>query len=353
MSFTRTAQVFSNASASLLVLTVLAGCGLLTRSTPAPTTTAQSTQPSSPPSMPARTGGGYYQDDGPPEGTLPDLTSISDAAVRDEPLHRFANRPYVVFGKTYVPNVAPDRYRERGTASWYGKKFHGQATSSGETYDMMGMTAAHKTLPIPSYVRVTNPANGKSVIVRVNDRGPFHGERLIDLSYVAAGKLGIAQAGSGTVDIERVFPGDIVASSSGVPENSNAVVTPIAIAQPVPTPIPVTANSAGSTANPRPATSVTPQPVTLPATPEKPNADGFFVQLGAFASADNATTFTNRAVVELANVLPNIANQPPKIAHREGLYRVRLGPYDTQEQARAVANKVSSTLGPATVVKSQ
>jgi rare lipoprotein A len=335
-------------AAASVALTLLAGCGLLTRTTPAPTTTAQPPKTTAPASMPARTGGGYYQDDGPMEGVTPDLASIPDASVRDEPLHRFANRPYVVFGKTYVPNVAPDRYKERGTASWYGKKFHGQPTSSGETYDMMGMSAAHKTLPIPSYVRVTNPSNGKSVVVRVNDRGPFHGERVIDLSYVAAAKLGIAQAGSGTVDIERVFPGDIVAASSGIPDNSNAVATPIAMAQPTPTAIAIPASAASA----RP-TAVAPQPVAIPPTTERAatSSEGFFVQLGAFASADNATAFTNRAVVELANVLPGITTQPPKIAHREGLYRVRLGPYDTQEQARTVAGKVSSALGQATVVK--
>ena len=157
-------------------------------------------------STPKRSGG-YYKDDGPDANPPANLASIPDAVPRSEPLHKYANRPYEVFGKKYVPLASVQPFSQRGTASWYGKKFHGQKTSSGETYDMYKMTAAHPTLPIPSYARVTNLSNRKSVVVRINDRGPFHSDRIIDLSYAAAYKLGYVGAGSARVEIEAVVPG--------------------------------------------------------------------------------------------------------------------------------------------------
>ena len=147
--------------------------------------------------------GGYYKDDGPGERAA---GSVPDAVPRLEPLHRFANRPYEVFGRSYVPQTTLAPFRQRGAASWYGKRFHGNRTSSGEVYDMYKMTAAHPTLAIPSYARVTNLANGRSVVVRVNDRGPFHGGRVIDLSYAAATRLGYVQAGSAQVEVESIVP---------------------------------------------------------------------------------------------------------------------------------------------------
>ena len=151
--------------------------------------------------------GGYYKDDGPHERPPAGLDAIADATPRAEPLHRYANRPYTVFGKDYRPLSSVQPFRQRGMASWYGKRFHGQKTSSGEPYDMYKMTAAHPTLPIPSYVRVTNLANGRSVVVRINDRGPFHAGRVIDLSYVAAHKLGYIAAGAAQVEVEAIVPG--------------------------------------------------------------------------------------------------------------------------------------------------
>ena len=151
--------------------------------------------------------GGYYKDDGPHERPPANLDSIADAVPRSEPLHKYANRPYEAMGKKYVPMTTLQPFRQQGLASWYGKRYHGQKTSSGETYDMYAMTAAHPTLPIPSYARVTNVANGKSVVVRINDRGPFKSERVIDVSYVAAYKLGFVQAGQARVQVESVVPG--------------------------------------------------------------------------------------------------------------------------------------------------
>ena len=157
--------------------------------------------------------GGYYKDDGPGDQVPPNLAGIPDAEPKVEPLHRYANRPYKVFGTQYVPLARVQAFRQQGAASWYGRRFHGNPTASGEPYDMYAMTAAHPTLPIPSYVRVTNPANGRSVVVRVNDRGPFHAGRIIDLSYAAAHRLGFVQAGSTRVELEAIVPEE---AASGV-----------------------------------------------------------------------------------------------------------------------------------------
>jgi rare lipoprotein A len=172
-----------------LVALSLSACGLF------------GSKPSGAPGM-----GKYYLDDGPPDSVPGGLDNTPDAVPREEPFHKFANRPYTVFGVTYVPVVNKERTVQRGIASWYGKKFHGQKTSSGEIYDMFAMTAAHKTLPLPTYVRVTNLANRKSVVVKVNDRGPFHQGRIIDLSYAAATRLGILGQGSADVEVEALDP---------------------------------------------------------------------------------------------------------------------------------------------------
>jgi len=187
------------ALAGFVACLLLSGCAALRRDAePAPTpsgpvgrapVTAQGpSAPARPNLPPARSGrGAYYQDDGPGENPPPNLELAPDAVPVDEPILRSAaNRPYVVFGRTYTPLPANAEFRQRGVGSWYGRKFHGQKTSSGEPYDMYAMTAAHPTLPLPSYVRVTNPANGRSVVVRVNDRGPFHAERIIDLEETLA-----------------------------------------------------------------------------------------------------------------------------------------------------------------------
>ncbi len=151
--------------------------------------------------------GGYYKDDGPERNPPSNLDRVPDARPRAESLNSAANRPYVVFGKKYVPLTRVQPFHQRGLASWYGKRFHGQKTSSGETYDMYAMTAAHPVLPIPSYARVTALKSGKQVIVRINDRGPFQSGRVIDLSYAAAYRLGLIGAGSGEVEVEAIVPG--------------------------------------------------------------------------------------------------------------------------------------------------
>ena len=267
------------------------------------------TAPKAPPKKPA-----YYSDDGPPERVPVDIAAIPDAIPRDEPYHRYANRPYTVFGRTYAPVVNEDPMRERGLASWYGRKFHGQKTSIGETYDMFAMTAAHKTLPLPSYARVTNVKSGQSVVVRVNDRGPFHDGRIIDLSYAAAMKLGIANPGSGLVEVERVFARDAARLAQATP-------APAAAEMPQPGPAEV-------------ATPLVAQ-----------EAAGHYLQLGAFSSVDNAEAFRAHIARELPWLL-----EPIQIASAGGLHRVRLGPYKTRQEAQAIADKVRASLDFAPVI---
>jgi len=151
-------------------------------------------------------GGGYFRGDGPPARPPANLAAIPDAVPRTEPLARGGNKPYVVNGRRYVPDVSGQPYRARGMASWYGQKYHGNKTSMGETYNMYAMTAAHPTLPLPSYARVTRSDTGASVVVRINDRGPFVAGRIIDLSYAAAYKLGMLGTGTAQVLVERIVP---------------------------------------------------------------------------------------------------------------------------------------------------
>ncbi|MBI1942254.1 MAG: septal ring lytic transglycosylase RlpA family protein [Betaproteobacteria bacterium] len=179
---------------------------MLARREPPPSASAPQATPEAPAAV--QRPGRYYKDDGPGANPPADLAAVPDAVPRAEPPHRHANRPYRALGRDYVPLASAAGFRQRGVATWYGRRYHGQKTSSGEPYDMYAMTAAHPVLPIPSYARVTNPANGASVVVRINDRGPFHAERVIDVSYVAAWKLGFVQAGSALVEVESVSPAD-------------------------------------------------------------------------------------------------------------------------------------------------
>jgi rare lipoprotein A len=158
--------------------------------------------------------GAYYQNDGPGIRTPPRLERVPDAVFRDEPPAKIGNRPYSVFGQKYIPLQPDEAYTQEGVASWYGVKFHGRRTSSGERYDMYKMTAAHPTLPIPSYVRVTNLETGKQVVVRINDRGPFLSNRLIDVSYTAALKLGLLKKGRMPVRLDRIMASDSVKTAA-------------------------------------------------------------------------------------------------------------------------------------------
>ena len=267
----------------------------------------------------------YYLDDGPGDNPPANLDAVPDAVPRVEPLHRAANRPYTVLGREYVPATSLKAYRERGVASWYGRKFHGQKTSIGETYDMYAMTAAHPTLPLPSYARVTSVATGRTVVVRVNDRGPFLHDRLIDLSFAAAHKLGIAQPGSGEVEVEAILPGQAPLFAKAAP------LPPVAMA-------PVVATPADVTPVPVPA------PAFAPPTSGAPSG-GYAGQLGAFASYANALSFLTHAQNQIA-----AAQVEAKVRQSGGLYRVYVGPYADRDEARRVGERITQAFGFATTV---
>lgn len=252
----------------------------------------------------ASQGGGYLAGDG-PGGESVNLDSIPDAVPKAEPLHRYANRPYSALGKTYTPLTETGKYKERGIASWYGKKFHGQRTSIGEVYDMYGMTAAHPTLPIPSYARVTNVATGKSVVVRVNDRGPFLHQRIMDLSYVAAAKLGYIGSGSAEVEVESI------AVSGSAP-----VEPPVVKVEPLPPAATIPIETAG-----RPTGKV-------------------FLQLGAFKSPQGAESFLIKLREEMGD-----GSKPLMLYEKEGLTRVHTGPYASESEARSAAERLEGRLG--------
>ncbi len=296
-------------AATLIVvstLVALAGCANIGQRQ-----AARGPAPAAVPAHPPLTGGGYYKDDGPGENPPADLAGIPDAVPRAEPPHRFANRPYTVMGQSYTPLPVDIAYRERGLASWYGRRYHGRPTSSGEIYDMYGMTAAHATLPIPSYVRVTNPANGRSVVLRVNDRGPFHPERIIDLSYTAAWKLDLLR-GVGMVEVERILP------EAGGPDTRLA---------------------SAPVREPAPPARRDPAPAAAPS-PAQPPVAGIYLQLGAFANAAAAEALVARLRDTPALGLPGV--------HRleaDGLTRVQAGPYLSLAAADLAAASLLRDLG--------
>lgn len=218
-----------------------------------------------------------------------DISGIPDAVPRNEPLSRYGNPvSYEVMGHRYYTLKSRNGYVERGIASWYGTKFHGLRTSSGEPYDLYKMTAAHKTLPLPTYARVTNLKNGRSVIVKINDRGPFHSNRIIDLSYVAAAKLGILEYGTGLVEVEAINP------------------------------------------------SAPKKPMLAKNRPETQQGSSLFLQVGAFRNKDNAQRLSSK--LQIANIgdihIMEAANASGPI------YRVRIGPLDSVDEA----DRLSSTL---------
>jgi rare lipoprotein A len=249
-------------------------------------------------------GGAYYKDDGPGGNPPANLDAVPDAVPKREALHRFANRPYEVFGKAYVPMLRVEPFTQRGVGSWYGRRYNGSSTSSGELYDMYAMTAAHATLPIPSYARVTNLVSGRSVVVRINDRGPFHSERIIDLSYAAAWKLGYVEAGSAPVQVESILPeGTQVAASPAQARQEQS--TPLASA----------------------------------------SDKGVFLQLGAFGSQASAEAFRTRVSRDLAWLADTI-----QVRLADGLFKLQLGPYRSQEEARSIAERIRGDLNVAPIL---
>lgn len=220
----------------------------------------------------------------------PDVSNVPNAIPRDEPKSKYGNPAhYDVLGKRYYTLASSKGYNEKGVASWYGEKFHGRRTSNGEIYDMYAMTAAHKTLPLPTYVEVTNLENGRKIIVKVNDRGPFHGDRLIDLSYTAAKKLDILSHGTGRVRVRTVIKNNSYTSSS----------------------TPVTEGSATRYA-------------------------GLYLQVGAFSTsilAEQLKAKLQRQIGATVFIVP--------LKQAEGnLYRVRVGPLANVEYGDALARQL-------------
>lgn len=306
----------------------------------------------------------YYEDDGPPDRVPADIAAIPDAEPRVEAPHRGSSKPYIALGRTYTPLTGDAPFSQRGMASWYGRQFHGNRTATGEIYDMLGMTAAHPTLPLPSYVRVTNVRNGRSVIVRVNDRGPFKHDRVIDLSYAAAAKLGIAAVGTGEVEIERITVAQI---ASGDYRRGSAAMSSMAAASP-----PASAARGNSQSQSQsvqaamsaPAVTVpvaTAGPTVAAALPEPPKATsatavparGWAVQLGAFAQESNADALAGRTAALLAFVdsPADLAARAPRVERDGGVFRVLVGSLSDRDSALSLARELERLLErPATVL---
>lgn len=331
-----------------LIPLIMVGCGTTPTSTSSSTqipnrqgTISKSASKKVPALPPAGSGrGGYYMDDGPADDIPEGLLDMPDADPQIEPYNKRNSAPYVVFGKRYVPITDERPFKQRGIGSWYGKKFHGQRTSSGELYDMFKMTAAHPTLPIPSYARVTNVDNGRQVIVRVNDRGPFHSSRIIDLSYTAALKLGYLGKGSGQLEVERLLPEEIERIASGK-RGQAAGEQQTAQASPVP------ANSGRSQMNVSDGATVLPVaasgdsggkvellPVSdfragLTIEPNSPaQAPGFYLQLGAFSQPGGAESARSSLLQTWSPSFP-----PIEISQSNSLYRLHSGPFATRAEA--------------------
>jgi rare lipoprotein A len=327
-----------------------------------PTTTNQTSANSSPKSTSItadntqKKPGGYYQEDGPQAQMPPetDLLATPDAVpLAEEIPNKHFNRPYVVMGKTYTPLTHRESFQEEGIASWYGKQFHGKRTSSGEPYNMYTMTAAHPTLPIPSYVRVTNLSNQRQVIVKVNDRGPFHRGRIIDLSYTAALKLGYVNQGSTKVKIERILGNELISAKQNVQQsnqntnqkpiaelNTNTVVStsnntpptsisasqpPIVMGSVISNKLPILASSLDPDTQPKPKASFENTPST--GEPQENNQKRYFLQLANFSTADAASRMVEEYRAKIGTVL--------SVLKESGFHKVVAGPFNDETATRA------------------
>jgi len=315
----------------LLLLALTAACSTT------PTQSVSRSAPDGHPDLPW-SGGRYYQDDGPGAQVPHDIDQIADAQPRDEPIHRGTSRPYAVFGVSYTPMQTRERFVQEGRASWYGRKFHGKETAIGEPYDMYAMTGAHKTLPLPSYVRVTNLENQRSVVVRVNDRGPFHSSRIIDLSYAAAYKLGYLQKGSAQVRIETVFPDDPPPPSPApVMVQAPAEVPAAPMAAVVPSPDPAEAIDPAAILAGAELPGLMPAAETRVDAPAAPG--GVYVQLGAFRSRDKAESLLEQVGHQLSWLKARLTVQAGSDA-----YRLHAGPYASTDAAREVARQIADAI---------
>jgi rare lipoprotein A len=304
--------------------------------------------------------------DGPMANPPPDLAATPDAEPRVEPLRTGGpNKPYTINGRHYVPQARDAPLVEQGLASWYGRAFHGRPTASGEIYDMHAMTAAHPTMALPSYARVRNPANGREIIVRVNDRGPFVPGRVIDLSYTAALRLGVLR-GVAPVEVERLThdairsgawrrdaAGDTRLAAAPAAGGAPATSTPAdatdvvaadaagATSHPVAPPAAVESTELPAAAAPpsiaTPASASAPPIAATPVAP--PTATGWWVQLGAFRRRDGALDFQQRVAADLDWLAPWLA-----LSEERALHRLQAGPYASRAEAAGVAARVREAL---------
>ena len=332
------------ALAALALGLLLVGCG----SAPKPA----ADRPASPRPAPAA------DRDGPGADPPSDLANLPDAEPRIEPIRSAGpNKPYTVLGRDYVPIARDTAFSERGLASWYGRKFHGRRTANGEVYDMYAMTAAHPTLPLPSYARIRNPANGREVVVRINDRGPFHAGRFVDLSYAAALRLDLLR-GVAPVELERLTFDEIRAGNwrrgdaaatrmAGAvsPRGAPAATAPVPVSTPVPVPgaavvavATATGEAADGPSTPPPPAIASIAPAAGPAAAS--SARGFWVQLGAFRESAGAESFQRRVGDEVEWLVPLLATYGDA-----SLYRVAAGPYANRADAQGAAARVRDALG--------
>jgi rare lipoprotein A len=274
--------------------------------------------------------------DGPMAETPADLHKTPDAEPRVEPIRPGGpNKPYAINGRSYTPETRDVAARETGLASWYGRKFHGRRTASGEVYNMYAMTAAHPTFPIPSYARVRNPKNGREVVLRINDRGPFHPGRIIDLSYTAALKLDLLR-GVGKVEVERITYEDIrtgawkrggAGSGDGDGDDDKAVAV---------------AATADAPSPPEPVAAPAAPPIRSAAEPSRAftsAARGWWVQLGAFRERGGAESFQQRVAAELDWLAPLLA-----IFNEAPVHRLQAGPYASRDEATGAAERIREAL---------
>jgi rare lipoprotein A len=260
-------------------------------------------------SVPPKKGGGYYLDDGPGDRPPENMDAIPDAIPKVEPFNVRANQPYIALDNKYTPMTSFYPYKEKGIASWYGKRYHGKKTSVGEIYDMYTMTGAHTTLPIPCYVRVTNTENGKSVIVRINDRGPFKKDRVIDLSFAAAYKLRLSDKGSGPVEVELIDPRQF----SALKKMPDAITEKIKEKEVV---------------------SVQTKSVDI-----LEPSDAIFIQAGAFKNEKNADLLLK----QLTDM--KLENSPPsKKQFSEDLFHVVIGPFNSKDEATRISDLIKSKI---------
>jgi rare lipoprotein A len=332
MSFFASRSSFG-AAVSLSALLFLAGCA----SGPGP-----AHAPGAPTIAPRPTPAGR---DGPPPSTPGNLANVPDPEPRVEPIKPGGpNKPYSVLGQSYEPLAADVPWKQRGMASWYGQKFHGRRTASGELFSLYGLTAAHRTLPIPSYVRVRHVASGREVIVRVNDRGPFHSARVLDLSYAAALKLGIVSMGSAEVELERLTFDDIRTGAwrrtdpGKEADPANDPIMALALATPV---VPAASEPALVAPQAEPIASNSNAPVAdAPAGRAYTTAaQGFWVQLAALGQRDGVEKLQQRVNTELSTLTPLLA-----VFKESALFRLQVGPYESREQAQGVARAVREVL---------